>query len=226
MNEIPILELKNIFKSYNGQDLALKNINLKVKKGEIVAIIGQSGSGKSTLLNIIGALDTPTKGDIYFSGETISHYSSKERAVFRNKNIGFIFQFHFLLSQFNVLDNILIPNWIESGRYSYEKKDEALKILEYMDLKEIAYRNSQNISGGQQQRVAIARALLNKPQIVLADEPTGNLDSKTSQQIYNLLREINKKYNTTFLIVTHNPDIALMCDRVIEISDGEIKKEN
>lgn len=217
-----ILELRNIFKSYNGKDYVLKNINLEIRKGEFIAIIGQSGSGKSTLLNIIGALDIPTKGEVYFDGENISKYLSKERAVFRNKNIGFIFQFHFLLSQFNILENILIPNWIESSNYSNEKKDEALKLLEYMDLKEIAYRDAQNVSGGQQQRVAIARALLNKPQIVLADEPTGNLDSKTSQQIYKLLREINKKYNTTFLIVTHNPEIALMCDRVIEISDGEI----
>lgn len=223
MNNISILELRNIFKSYNGKDFILKNINLKVERGEFIAIIGQSGSGKSTLLNIIGALDTPTKGDIYFNNESISQYTPKERAKFRNENIGFIFQFHFLLSQFNVLENILIPNWIENSNYSYEKEKEALKILEYMNLLDIAYRDSQNISGGQQQRVAIARALINKPQIVLADEPTGNLDSKTSKQIYDLLREINKLYNTTFLIVTHNPEIALMCDRVIEISDGEIK---
>lgn len=223
MNNISILELRNIFKSYNGKDFILKNINLKVERGEFIAIIGQSGSGKSTLLNIIGALDTPTKGDIYFNNESISQYTPKERAKFRNENIGFIFQFHFLLSQFNVLENILIPNWIENSNYSYEKEKEALEILEYMNLLDIAYRDSQNISGGQQQRVAIARALINKPQIVLADEPTGNLDSKTSKQIYDLLREINKLYNTTFLIVTHNPEIALMCDRVIEISDGEIK---
>ena len=223
MNNISILELRNIFKSYNGKDFILKNINLKVERGEFIAIIGQSGSGKSTLLNIIGALDTPTKGDIYFNNESISQYTPKERAKFRNENIGFIFQFHFLLSQFNVLENILIPNWIENSNYSYEKEKEALEILEYMNLLDIAYRDSQNISGGQQQRVSIARALINKPQIVLADEPTGNLDSKTSKQIYDLLREINKLYNTTFLIVTHNPEIALMCDRVIEISDGEIK---
>ena len=223
MINISILELRNIFKSYNGKDFILKNINLKVERGEFIAIIGQSGSGKSTLLNIIGALDTPTKGDIYFNNESISQYTPKERAKFRNENIGFIFQFHFLLSQFNVLENILIPNWIENSNYSYDKEKEALEILEYMNLLDIAYRDSQNISGGQQQRVAIARALINKPQIVLADKPTGNLDSKTSKQIYDLLREINKLYNTTFLIVTHNPEIALMCDRVIEISDGEIK---
>ena len=121
------------------------------------------------------------------------------------------------------MENILIPSWIESGKDSHEKEEEVLNILKDMELEEIAYRDSQNISGGQQQRIAIARALLNKPRIVLADEPTGNLDSKTSAQIYNLLRKINKKYSTTFLIVTHNPEIAALCDRVIEISDGIIK---
>lgn len=218
-----ILRLSGVFKSYDGKNNVLKNIDLKIEKGEFIGIIGQSGSGKSTLLNIIGALDTPSKGEIYFDGENISYYDSEKRAQFRNKNIGFVFQFHFLLPQFSVMENILIPSWIESGKDSHEKEEEVLNILKDMELEEIAYRDSQNISGGQQQRVAIARALLNKPRIVLADEPTGNLDSKTSAQIYNLLRKINKKYSTTFLIVTHNPEIAALCDRVIEISDGIIK---
>lgn len=218
-----ILKLVEVFKSYDGKNNVLKNIDLNIEKGEFIGIIGQSGSGKSTLLNIIGALDTPSKGDIYFNGENISHYNSEKRSQFRNKNIGFIFQFHFLLPQFNVIENILIPNWIDSGKDSYDKKENALEILRDMKLEDIAYRDSQNISGGQQQRVAIARALINKPAIVLADEPTGNLDSKTSSQIYNLLRDINKKYKTTFLIVTHNSEIAALCDRVIEISDGVIK---
>ncbi|MGL4653939.1 ABC transporter ATP-binding protein [Cetobacterium sp.] len=218
-----ILRLSGVFKSYDGKNNVLKNIDLKIEKGEFIGIIGQSGSGKSTLLNIIGALDTPSKGEIYFDGENISYYDSEKRAQFRNKNIGFVFQFHFLLPQFSVMENILIPSWIESGKDSHEKEEEVLNILKDMELEEIAYRDSQNISGGQQQRIAIARALLNKPRIVLADEPTGNLDSKTSAQIYNLLRKINKKYSTTFLIVTHNPEIAALCDRVIEISDGIIK---
>ena len=218
-----ILKLVGVFKSYDGKNNVLKNIDLNIEKGEFIGIIGQSGSGKSTLLNIIGALDIPSKGDIYFNGENISHYNSEKRAQFRNKNIGFIFQFHFLLPQFNVVENILIPNWIDSGNDSHDKKEDALDILRDMKLEDIADRDSQNISGGQQQRVAIARALINKPAIVLADEPTGNLDSKTSSQIYNLLRDINKKHKTTFLIVTHNPEIAALCDRVVEISDGVIK---
>lgn len=220
-----ILKLSNVYKTYNGTDNILKNINLDIQKGEFIAIIGQSGSGKSTLLNIIGALDNPTEGDIYFKGGNISKYTSEERAHFRNKNIGFIFQFHFLLPQFNVMENILIPSWIESGKSSKIEEKRALQILEEMNLTDVAYRDSKNISGGQQQRIAIARALLNNPEIILADEPTGNLDSKTSTGIYNLLREINKKYKTTFLIVTHNPEIAALCDRVIEIVDGKIKTE-
>ncbi|MGL5355974.1 MAG: ABC transporter ATP-binding protein [Cetobacterium sp.] len=220
-----ILKLSNVYKTYNGTDNILKNINLDIQKGEFIAIIGQSGSGKSTLLNIIGALDNPTEGDMYFKGGNISKYTSEERAHFRNKNIGFIFQFHFLLPQFNVMENILIPSWIESGKSSKIEEKRALQILEEMNLTDIAYRDSKNISGGQQQRIAIARALLNNPEIILADEPTGNLDSKTSTGIYNLLREINKKYKTTFLIVTHNPEIAALCDRVIEIVDGKIKTE-
>ncbi|MGL4997690.1 ABC transporter ATP-binding protein [Cetobacterium sp.] len=217
-----ILKLSNVSKTYNGIDNILKSIDLNIQKGEFIAIIGQSGSGKSTLLNIVGALDNPTKGDIYFNGNNISKYNSEERAQFRNKNIGFIFQFHFLLSQFNVMENILIPNWIKVGKAYKTEEKRVLQILENMNLKDIAYRNIKDISGGQQQRIAIARALLNNPEIVLADEPTGNLDSKTSTQIYNILREINIKYKTTFLIVTHNPDIAALCDRVIEIIDGKI----
>ncbi|MGL4946749.1 MAG: ABC transporter ATP-binding protein, partial [Cetobacterium sp.] len=186
-----ILRLEKVVKTYDGVNNILKEIDLDINKGEFIGIIGQSGSGKSTLLNIIGALDIPTKGKIYFNDEDISEYTSEERAKFRNKNIGFIFQFHFLLSQFNVLENILLPNWIETKIDSKAKELKALEILEEMGLKDIAYRDSQNISGGQQQRVAIARALLNNPQIVLADEPTGNLDSKTSAQIYELLRKIN-----------------------------------
>ncbi|MGL5702252.1 MAG: ABC transporter ATP-binding protein, partial [Cetobacterium sp.] len=163
-----ILKLVGVFKSYDGKNNVLKNIDLNIEKGEFIGIIGQSGSGKSTLLNIIGALDIPSKGDIYFNGENISYYNSEKRAQFRNKNIGFIFQFHFLLPQFNVIENILVPNWIDSGNDSHDKKEDALDILRDMKLEDIADRDSQNISGGQQQRVAIARALINKPAIVLA----------------------------------------------------------
>ena len=222
-----ILQLININKIYGEKIITkvLNNVNLTFYEGEFVAVIGQSGSGKSTLLNIIGSLDKPTSGDILFKGENISHFSSNEMANFRNRSIGFIFQFHFLLPEFTVLENVLIPTWIKYGYDTEKEKKRALELLEYVGLKDFINRNSANLSGGQQQRVAIARALMNNSDIILADEPTGNLDSESSKQIYNLLREINIKFKTTFIIVTHDPRISNMCDRVIEIMDGKIIKD-
>lgn len=222
-----ILQLINIDKSYGKKVITkvLNNINLTFYEGEFVAIIGQSGSGKSTLLNIIGSLDKPTSGDILFKGENISHFTNNEMANFRNKSIGFIFQFHFLLSEFDVLENVLMPTWIKYDSDTEKEKERALELLEYVGLKDFIDRNSSNLSGGQQQRVAIARALMNNSDIILADEPTGNLDSESSKQIYKLLREINLKFKTTFIIVTHDPRISDMCDRVIEIMDGKIIKD-
>lgn len=222
-----VLQLINIDKSYGKKVITkvLNNINLTFYEGEFVAIIGQSGSGKSTLLNIIGSLDKPTSGDILFKGKNISHFTNNDMANFRNKSIGFIFQFHFLLSEFDVLENVLMPTWIKYGSDTEKEKGRALELLEYVGLKDFIDRNSSNLSGGQQQRVAIARALMNNSDIILADEPTGNLDSESSNQIYKLLREINLKFKTTFIIVTHDPRISDMCDRVIEIMDGKIIKD-
>lgn len=222
-----VLQLINIDKSYGKKVITkvLNNINLTFYEGEFVAIIGQSGSGKSTLLNIIGSLDKPTSGDILFKGENISHFTNNEMANFRNKSIGFIFQFHFLLSEFDVLENALMPTWIKYGSDTEKEKERALELLEYVGLKDFIDRNSSNLSSGQQQRVAIARALMNNSDIILADEPTGNLDSESSKQIYKLLREINLKFKTTFIIVTHDQRISDMCDRVIEIMDGKIIKD-
>lgn len=219
-----IMKLKNIDKSYGDKILTkvLNNINLTFYRGDFIAIIGESGSGKSTLLNLIGSLDKPTSGDIYFKEKNMAHYTLDEMAEFRNKNIGFIFQFHFLLPEFTVLENILMPTWIRSQKDTYELKDRALEILEYVGLKSFEKRKSGDLSGGQQQRVAIARALINNPDIVLADEPTGNLDSHSSSEIYDLLRKINKDLKTTIIIVTHDLRISNMCDRVIKISDGMI----
>lgn len=222
-----VLKLINIDKSYGEKIVTkvLNNINLTFYEGEFTAIIGQSGSGKSTLLNIIGSLDKPTSGDILFKGDNISRFTNNDMAKFRNRSIGFIFQFHFLLPEFTVLENVLMPTWIKYG-YDIEKdKERALKLLEYVGLKDFINRNSNNLSGGQQQRVAIARALINNSDIILADEPTGNLDSESSKQIYKLLREINLKFKTTFIIVTHDSRISDMCDRVIEIMDGRIIRD-
>lgn len=223
-----ILQLINIDKSYGEKIVTkvLNNINLTFYEGEFTAIIGQSGSGKSTLLNIIGSLDKPTSGDILFRGDNISHFTNNDMANFRNKSIGFIFQFHFLLPEFTVLENVLMPTWIKYGYDTEKDKERALELLEYVGLKDFINRNSNNLSGGQQQRVAIARALMNNSDIILADEPTGNLDSESSKQIYKLLREINLKFKTTFIIVTHDPRISDMCDRVIEIMDGRIIRDD
>ena len=223
-----VLQLINIDKYYGEKIVTkvLNNINLTFYEGEFIAIIGQSGSGKSTLLNIIGSLDKPTSGDILFRGDNISHFTNNDMANFRNKSIGFIFQFHFLLPEFTVLENVLMPTWIKYGYDTEKDKERALELLEYVGLKDFINRNSNNLSGGQQQRVAIARALMNNSDIILADEPTGNLDSESSKQIYKLLREINLKFKTTFIIVTHDPRISDMCDRVIEIMDGRIIRDD
>ena len=223
-----VLQLINIDKSYGEKIVTkvLNNINLTFYEGEFTAIIGQSGSGKSTLLNIIGSLDKPTSGDILFRGDNISHFTNNEMANFRNRSIGFIFQFHFLLPEFTVLENVLMPTWIKYGYDTEKDKERALELLEYVGLKDFINRNSNNLSGGQQQRVAIARALMNNSDIILADEPTGNLDSESSKQIYKLLREINLKFKTTFIIVTHDSRISDMCDRVIEIMDGRIIRDD
>lgn len=222
-----VLELSKIDKEYGEKVITkvLQDINLTFYQGEFIAIIGQSGSGKSTLLNIIGSLDKPTRGEIIFRDKNISNFSSDEMAKFRNSSIGFIFQFHYLLPEFTVLENVLMPTWIRTGYDTEEEKERALELLEYVGLKDYVNRSSNNLSGGQQQRVAIARALMNRSDIILADEPTGNLDSESSKQIYKLLREINLKFKTTFIIVTHDPRISDMCDRVIEIMDGKIIKD-
>ncbi|MGL6119026.1 MAG: ABC transporter ATP-binding protein [Fusobacteriaceae bacterium] len=222
----PILQLKKVFKNYESSENiteALKNINLDFYPGEFTAIIGSSGSGKTTLLNLMGALDNPTSGNIFYQNKDISSLSLKELADFRNSSLGFVFQFHHLLPELTLKENILIPSWIlENHIENKEKEKEVLEILKIMNLQEKSNENITKLSGGQQQRAAIARALINKPGIILADEPTGNLDNETTNQIYTLLREINKKFKTTFIIVTHDLNIANRCDRIIRISDGEI----
>lgn len=223
-NKSHLLELKNIEKSY-GNHRILKNINLTINRGEFIAIIGQSGSGKSTLLNILGALDKPTEGSIFFKEKDISKCTSKELAKFRNEEIGFIFQFHYLLPEFTVLENLLIPTWIMEKTSTLKFKDRALSLLKEIGLENLENRKISQLSGGQQQRVAIARALMNNSSLILADEPTGNLDSKNTLQVYDLLRKINRETETTFIIVTHDETIAQLSNRIIKIIDGEIVQD-
>lgn len=219
-----ILKLKNIEKTYSGiiDTKVLKGINFEIKKGEFVSIIGQSGSGKTTLLNLIGLIDKPTFGEIIFNNEIVNFDDISHLANLRNLYIGFVFQFHFLLEEFTILENILIPTWIKSKKNNSEYKKRALELLEFVGLIEHINKKPSQLSGGQQQRVAIARSLINNPSIVFADEPTGNLDSENTKKIYSLLREINLKYNTTFIVVTHDSNIANLCDRKIELVDGQI----
>lgn len=222
-----VLELKNIEKTYGDKmkTKVLHNINLKINKGEFVAIIGQSGSGKSTMLNLMGTLDSPSLGEIYINNQRTDDLSKSKLADVRNKDLGFIFQFHYLLPEFTVLENVLMPYLISSKKVNKEIKDRANELLDIVGLSKVKNNLATDLSGGQQQRAAIARALINNPKIILADEPTGNLDSNTTNEVYNLLRDINKKYDTTFIIITHDNKIAQKADRVIEVFDGKIQSD-
>lgn len=219
-----IIKLKNINKIYGRRvkTQVLNNINLSIDEGSFNSIIGESGSGKTSLLNIIGMLDKPTSGQVEMGGKRIDKMSRRSLASIRNKDIGFVFQFHYLLPEFNAMENVLMPRTIRNlfcGRRSREK---AKELLELVGLKSVIKNKVYDLSGGEQQRVAIARALMNNPKIILADEPTGNLDSHSSEAIYNIFRDINKNFGTTFIIITHDERIAIKTDRVIEIKDGII----
>lgn len=218
-----ILELRHVEKIYGekeNQVRALKDINMQVKEGEFVAVVGTSGSGKSTLLNLIGGLDTPTKGKILVKEREIDSLTRKELTIFRRRNIGFVFQNYSLMPVLNVYDNVALPLTFDKGRHvSHKYIEELLKELGIWD-KRKKYPNE--LSGGQQQRTAIARALVNKPALLLADEPTGNLDSGTTIEVIGLLKASCRKYNQTILMVTHNEAIAQTCDRIIHIEDGMV----
>lgn len=215
-----MLTATNITKSYGDLQI-LKGVNLSVDKGEIVSIVGASGAGKSTLLHIIGTLDKQDKGEISINEIDVSSLSSKNLSNFRNVNIGFIFQFHHLLPEFTALENICIPAYIaKKSKFETEKK--ALELLEILGLMDRAHHKPSALSGGEQQRVAVARALINKPALILADEPSGNLDSQHAKELHQLFFDLRDKFNYTFIIVTHNEDLANMADRKITMRDGQI----
>ena len=211
---------KNIYKRY-GKVEVLKGVNLEILKGEVVSIVGPSGSGKSTLLHILGTLDQADMGEVRMNNELISSLNGKKLSSFRNKHIGFVFQFHHLLPEFTALENICIPGWI-AGRKKNEVKDEAANLLNMLGLSERMENKPNQLSGGEQQRVAVARALINKPDIVFADEPTGNLDSANATELHELFFDLRKKFSQTFLIVTHNEELAQLSDRVLHMKDGKI----
>ena len=219
-----IIETKNLDKFFHDpmEFQALKNIDLRVKQGEFAAIVGASGSGKSTLLYVLSTLDTDYKGHIFFDGEDLSLKSKNELAEIRNEKIGFVFQFHYLLPEFTVLENVAMPA-IKLGKYTQEQIDEiAMDKLKLLGLEDQAHKRANKLSGGQQQRVAIARALINNPKIIMGDEPTGNLDSKNSQVVYEIFRELKEKFNQSILVVTHDMNFANKTDRIITLHDGEV----
>ncbi|MDD4987314.1 MAG: ABC transporter ATP-binding protein [Candidatus Izemoplasmatales bacterium] len=221
-----VIELNQINKIYGEKSKfptqVLFDINLTFAEGSFSSIIGQSGSGKSTLLNLLGTLDKPSSGVIKINGIETQKMTAKSLSTLRNETIGFIFQFHYLLPEFTAIENVLLPYKISKKPLTDDIIKRAEELLDIVGLTKVKNNLSINMSGGQQQRVAIARSLMNQPKIVLADEPTGNLDSDSTEQIYNLLREINQKLGTTFIIITHDRHIAEKADRIIEIKDGKI----
>jgi lipoprotein-releasing system ATP-binding protein len=215
-----MLNGKNIHKRYGAVEV-LKGVDIDIQKGEVVSIAGPSGSGKSTLLHILGTLDKSDAGTVSMNNTLINSLSAKKMAAFRNKHIGFVFQFHHLLPEFTAVENVCIPGWL-AQRKKNEVKNQAEKLLEMLGLSHRVDNKPNQLSGGEQQRVAVARALINQPDIVMADEPTGNLDSANARELHQLFFDLRNKFNQTFLIVTHNEELAQLSDRILHMKDGKI----
>ena len=215
-----MLTATNIHKHYEHLEV-LKGVDIAVSKGEIVSIVGSSGAGKSTLLHILGTLDKADKGQIILNNQDIGALHGNKLSAFRNRQIGFVFQFHHLLPEFTALENVCIPGWIAGGKKK-EVKARAEELLNILGLSDRLENKPQQLSGGEQQRVAVARALINNPSIVMADEPTGNLDSANAKDLHQLFIDLRKQFNQTFLIVTHNEELARMSDRIVHMKDGKI----
>lgn len=222
-----ILELNNINKIY-GEKIktqVLFDVNLQFEESSFNSIIGESGSGKSTLMNIMGTLDKATSGEVFVNGTSTLNLNKNQLAELRNETIGFIFQFHYLLPEFSVYENVMMPYLIKNGKETKEAIKRANDLIEIVGLTKVRNNKATDISGGQQQRAAIARALINNPRIILGDEPTGNLDSETTEVVYNLLKDINKEFKSTFIVITHDKRIAEKADRILEIKDGIINMD-
>jgi len=213
-----VIEVKNIRRSFGTLEV-LKSVNLKVEKGEVVSIVGASGAGKTTLLQIIGTLDSASSGSLFISGRNISDLSRKALANFRNQHIGFVFQFHRLLPEFSAIENVMMPAWI-GGMSDSEAKARATELLNDLGLSDRSAHLPSELSGGEQQRVAVARALMNTPDVLLADEPSGNLDSENAAKLHDLFFELRDKLGLTIIIVTHNEELAARADRTLRMSDG------
>ena len=215
-----MIEIKNIVKSY-GELKVLKGINLSIKEKEIVTIVGASGAGQSTLLHILGTLDSPDEGEILYDSVNVARLAPNKLSVFRNSNIGFVFQFHHLLPEFTALENVCIPAWIK-GTGKKEAEKQALELLKMLGLGDRTTHKPNQLSGGEQQRVSVARALVNHPRVILADEPSGNLDTRTKSELHQLFFTLREELGQTFVIVTHDTELATMSDRQIKLNDGMI----
>ena len=218
-----MIQIENLTKKF-GDLQVLKGVNLTIGKGEVISIVGSSGAGKTTLLQLIGTLDKPTSGTVRFDGEDLGRLSSKRLAAFRNKHIGFVFQFHQLLPEFTALENIIIPALI-AGRKRSEAEAEAMQLLQVMGLEQRAHHKPAEMSGGENQRVAVARALINHPDVVLADEPSGSHDTKNKEELHKLFFDLRDRYGQTFVIVTHDEALASYTDRTLHMVDGLIDSE-
>ncbi len=218
-----MLRCKNIVKHYGSLEV-LKGVDLQIEKGEVVSLVGSSGAGKSTLLHILGTLDEPDAGEVWLKEQLLTKLKGNELAAFRNKHIGFIFQFHHLLPEFTALENVCIPGWL-GKRNKKQVEDRAKELLKLLGLESRMENKPMALSGGEQQRVAVARALINNPDIILADEPTGNLDSANAKELHQLFFDLRKEFHQTFLIVTHNEELAAQCDRIVHMKDGRIVDE-
>ncbi|MGC3973708.1 MAG: ABC transporter ATP-binding protein [Nitrospira sp.] len=219
-----MIDVVNLYKTFpmGGRELVvLNNINLRIQRGELIAIMGASGAGKSTLLQILGTLDRPTKGTVSFDGQNLFQLTEQQQAEFRNKRVGFVFQFHHLLPEFTALENACLPAMIQK-REMADVVGEATKLLGEVGLADRLHHKPGELSGGEQQRVSVARALMQQPDLVLADEPTGNLDSHTGDALFALMRQLNRSRGTTFVIVTHNDKLSAQADRIISMQDGTI----
>jgi putative ABC transport system ATP-binding protein len=221
---LTVENLSKVYVSAMGKVVSLRNVNFSVNKGEFVSVVGPSGSGKSTLLNMIGALDRPTSGKVFINGVDIFSLNDFQIATVRNNTLGFIFQSYNLINRTTIMKNVEFPG-ITGGMSDGDRRRRALKLLNFLGIRDKAKYKPSNLSGGQQQRVAIARALMNDPKIILADEPTGNLDTKTGQDVFNLLTVLSRKFKRTIIMVTHNPELAAATDRAIHIRDGKIERE-
>ncbi len=215
-----MLRCKNIIKHYGSLEV-LKGVDLQIEKGEVVSLVGSSGAGKSTLLHILGTLDEADAGEVWLKDQLLTKLKGNELAAFRNKHIGFIFQFHHLLPEFTALENVCIPGWL-GKRNKKLVEDRAKELLMLLGLESRMENKPMALSGGEQQRVAVARALINNPDIILADEPTGNLDSANAKELHQLFFDLRKEFDQTFLIVTHNEELAAQCDRTVHMKDGRI----